>query len=100
MTYGNVTENSQQDVDEEISIAAALKEDTERREEDSKDDLAEVGSGERHIVDLIGFSSKTVGVLVAVVDATSGEEIVMSCKQRQPSAYVREECGSDGKCHA
>ena len=55
MTYGNVTENSQENVDEEISIAAALEEDTERREEDSKDDLAEVGRGERHVVELIGF---------------------------------------------
>jgi hypothetical protein len=46
--YGNVTKDGQQDVDEEISIAAALQEDTERRKEDGKDDLADVGSGERH----------------------------------------------------
>jgi hypothetical protein len=27
-TYGNVSENSQQDVDEEVGVAATLKEDT------------------------------------------------------------------------
>jgi hypothetical protein len=41
-TYRNVTENSQQDVDEEVCVAAALQEDTQRREDDSEDDLAEV----------------------------------------------------------
>ena len=49
-THGNVTENGQQDVDEEVGIAAALEKDTERRDEDGKDDLADVGSGERHRV--------------------------------------------------
>jgi hypothetical protein len=41
-THGNVTQDGQQDVDEEISIAAALEEDTQRWEEDGKDDLANV----------------------------------------------------------
>jgi len=45
---GNVTQNGQEDVDEEIGIATALKEDTERREDDGKDDLADVAGGERH----------------------------------------------------
>lgn len=39
---GNVTENGEQDVDEEISIAASLEENSERREDDGKDDLANV----------------------------------------------------------
>ena len=47
---GNVTQDGQQDVDEEVGIAAALKEDTERREEDGKDDLADIAGGERHVV--------------------------------------------------
>lgn len=56
--YGNVTKDGQQDIDEEISIAAALEEDTERREEDGKDDLADVGSGERHVVGLVVLSKR------------------------------------------
>lgn len=50
IAYRNVTKNGQQNVDEEISIAATLEENTERRKEDGKDDLADVGSGERHVV--------------------------------------------------
>ena len=42
---GNVTQNGQQDVDEEIGIATSLKEDTERREDDGKDDLADIAGG-------------------------------------------------------
>lgn len=38
----NVTKDGEQDVDEEISIAASLQEDTERREDDGKNDLADV----------------------------------------------------------
>jgi len=38
----NVTKDGQQDVDEEISIAAALEEDTQRRQNDGEEDLAEV----------------------------------------------------------
>lgn len=38
----NVTENCQQDVDEEISIATSLEEDTHRWDEDGKDDLDDV----------------------------------------------------------
>ena len=36
------TEDGQQDVDEEVTAAAALEEDTQRREDDGKDDLADV----------------------------------------------------------
>jgi hypothetical protein len=39
---GNITEYSEQDVDEEIGVTAALKEDTERWEHDGEDDLDEV----------------------------------------------------------
>ena len=49
MTYGNVTQDGEQDVDEEIRVAAALEEDAERGEEDGEDDLADVGGGERHV---------------------------------------------------
>ena len=38
----NVTQDRQQNVDEEICIATSLEEDTERREDDGKDDLADV----------------------------------------------------------
>ncbi len=38
----DVTEYCQQDVDEEVCIAASLKEDTKRWEDDGKDNLADV----------------------------------------------------------
>lgn len=63
ITYGDVTKNGQQDVDEEISIAATLEEDTERRKKDGKDDLADVGSGERHVVGLLTLSKRCIVVL-------------------------------------
>jgi hypothetical protein len=47
-TYGNVTKDRQQDVDEEISVAAALEEDTQRGEDDGKKDLADIAGSERH----------------------------------------------------
>jgi hypothetical protein len=39
---GNVTEDGEEDVDQEIRAATALEEDTERWEDDGKDDLADV----------------------------------------------------------
>jgi hypothetical protein len=44
----DVPKDGQQDVDEEIGIASALEEDTERWQHDGKDDLNDVASGERH----------------------------------------------------
>ncbi len=38
----NVTEDGEQDVDEEISVASSLKEDTQRREHDGNNDFADV----------------------------------------------------------
>jgi hypothetical protein len=38
----NVTKTGQQDVDEEVSAAAALEEDTNRWEDDGKENLADV----------------------------------------------------------
>lgn len=37
-----LTEDSEEDVDEEISTAATLEEDTQRGEDDGKDDLADI----------------------------------------------------------
>jgi hypothetical protein len=48
VTYGNVTEDGQQDVDEEVGIASALEEHANRWEEDGEHDLDEVAGGERH----------------------------------------------------
>jgi hypothetical protein len=45
---GNVAENGQQDVDEEVGVAATLKEDTKRGQDHGEDDLADVAGGERH----------------------------------------------------
>lgn len=39
---GNVTEDGEQNVDQEITTASALEEYTQRRQEDGEDDLADV----------------------------------------------------------
>ena len=44
----NVTQDSQQDVDEEVGIAATLEEDTKRWEDDGEEDLADIACSERH----------------------------------------------------
>jgi hypothetical protein len=41
----DITQDGQQNVDEEVGIATALKEDTKRGENDGKDDLADVADG-------------------------------------------------------
>lgn len=41
-THRDVTEDGQQDVDEEVGVATALEEDTQRWEDDGKKDLADV----------------------------------------------------------
>jgi hypothetical protein len=41
-------ENGQEDVDQEVGAAPALEENTQRREDDGKDHLADVAGGERH----------------------------------------------------
>lgn len=74
----NVTQDGQQDVDEEVGIAATLKEDTERGQDDCEDDLddvagamsvsaadargwgASIPSGERHDGDLGSVESRVV----------------------------------------
>lgn len=43
--YSLLTKNGQEDVDEEVCAAAALKENTERRDEDGEDDLDDVAAG-------------------------------------------------------
>jgi hypothetical protein len=39
---GNVTEDGEQDVDQKITTAATLEEDSQRGEDDGKDDLADI----------------------------------------------------------
>lgn len=39
---GDITQDGEQDVDEEISIASALKENTKRREDNGEDDFADI----------------------------------------------------------
>jgi hypothetical protein len=39
---GNVTEDGKQDVDQKVTTASTLEEYTQRRQEDSEDDLADV----------------------------------------------------------
>ena len=42
---GDVTEDGEEDVDEEVCATAALEEDADGREEDGEDDLADVAGG-------------------------------------------------------
>lgn len=42
---GQPTKDGQTDVDQEISTTSALQEDTQRRQDDGEDDLADVTSG-------------------------------------------------------
>jgi hypothetical protein len=43
---GNVTEDCEEDVDQQIAAAAALEEDTQGREDDGNDDLADIAGDE------------------------------------------------------
>jgi len=43
---GNVAEDGQQDVDQKVTTAAALEEDTQRWEDDGEDDLADIAVGQ------------------------------------------------------
>lgn len=47
---GDVTQDGKEDVDEEVGTAATLEEDTHGREDDGKEDLADIASSERHVV--------------------------------------------------
>jgi hypothetical protein len=42
---GDVAKDGEQDVDQQVRTATTLEEDTNRREEDGKDDLADVAVG-------------------------------------------------------
>jgi len=39
---GNPTQDGQTDVDQEVSTASVLQEDTQRRQDDGEDDLADI----------------------------------------------------------
>lgn len=39
---GNPTQNGQTDVDQQVSTASALQEDTQRRQDDGEEDLADI----------------------------------------------------------
>lgn len=67
----NVTQDGQQDVDEEVGIASALEEDTERWQHDGEDDLDDVACGERH--------GGRGGVVVCVGDLSSFVAVVWIC---------------------
>ena len=67
---GQVGQAGQEDVDEEIGTAATLEEDTQRRQEDGKQDLADVAGGERHGDSVVGWWSvvRLVARRTTVVD--------------------------------
>jgi hypothetical protein len=45
---GDPAENRQTDVNQQVSTASSLKEDTQRRQDEGKDDLADIRGSERH----------------------------------------------------
>lgn len=45
---GDVTQDGEQDVDAEVSTASSLQEDTDGRQDDGKNDLEDIASGEGH----------------------------------------------------
>lgn len=53
---GDVTKDRQEEVDQEVSTAAALEENSKRREQDGEDDLADVRTGERHVDGVVCLS--------------------------------------------
>lgn len=53
---GNPTQNGQQDVDQEVAATSALQENTQRRQDDGEEDLADV-SVEVESVIVVGRSS-------------------------------------------
>jgi len=46
---GDVAKDGEQDVDQKVSAAATLEEDTKRREDNGDDDLQDVASSESHL---------------------------------------------------
>jgi hypothetical protein len=95
---GNVTQNRQQDVDEEVGIASTLEEHTQRREDNGEDDLDDVASGEGHVeVCLSTVQDSASGVVVyqkAVLDnlVCVGSKFVVwlsRSKQRGTGIYGR-----------
>ena len=50
----DITQDCEEDVDQEISSATSLEEDTNWWEDDGKKDLADIACGERHVDGVFG----------------------------------------------
>jgi len=74
------TKDRQEDVDEEISSAAALKKDAEGRENDGSDNLADIACGESHLGSLfVAEDSDETTVQVRVVCVVSVRVLYVVC---------------------
>lgn len=65
----DVTQNGQTDVDEQVSVASSLQEDTQWRQDDGKDDLADVAvestlASRSHITIATGHRERRVRLVV------------------------------------
>lgn len=58
----NVTQYCQEDVDQEVGIATALEEDTERRKDDGENNLADVATVRATLVVILVYSSTEIQV--------------------------------------
>ena len=58
----DVTQDCEQDVDEEVGAAATLQENAERRQDDGKDNLADIANKRRSQLTTLVLSLKSAGV--------------------------------------
>lgn len=86
-----VTQAGQEDVDQQINAATTLEENTERREDDGKNDLANVTSSESHCDGLlrgrfvIGFDVESpLDVDDTAVDVVLASLFVLTAKNMKP----------------
>ena len=86
----NVTEDSQQDVDEEVGTAATLKEDTKRWENDGKDDLADVAVMSLLAIGLVVYKTQWQAIRRSYAEAvrrtmTSSRSCCLLCDEGEVS---------------
>ncbi len=73
----DVTQDCQEDVDEEISIATALEEDTKRWEDDGENDLADIAISHKCQSCFSPFTSSDFAACAPETQLRTGPEAVM-----------------------
>lgn len=79
---GNPTQDGQTDVDQKISTTSSLKENTQRRQDDRKQDLANVRSSERHLdLVLCRVTREDTGGVIWWISKRDDEEVISERRQ-------------------